>query len=158
MCTWSYSKHTSAALQKAWLSTRTSKIGKEYWSSAMTKQLCRTAVDCYPYNYQRSSSDDVSSEYTTQHIDLPNSWCPSCLQTTLPSATSQRLNKLDPLQMVPQTWLMQISTLPSYLFDPPTSLTSPSLQLLCMTVTAARRYLETGFRQQEMLHAACRIV
>ena len=39
--------------------------------------------------------------------------------------------------MVPQAWLIQISTLPSYSVNPPSSLTSPSLQLLCMTVTAA---------------------
>ena len=62
---------------------------------------------------------------------LPNSMCPSCLQTTLLS----RLPHNDALvqekeleQTVPHALFKHISTRPSYSVWPPSSLISPSLQ------------------------------
>ena len=50
---------------------------------------------------------------------------PSCLQTTVASALFQRSS-----HTVPQALLMHTSTLPSYWVVPPTSWTSPWLQLV----------------------------
>ena len=69
-------------------------------------------------------------------MSIPNSMCPSCLQTILLSCVYQYLS-----QIVPQTLLIHTSTLPSYSVLPPTNRTSPSLQsvpLISMSILIAQ--------------------
>ena len=62
-----------------------------------------------------------SKTFVTQN--QPKGWNPNCPQRTLPSVESQPTS-----QTVPQALLMHISTLPSWRFEDPSSLTSPSSQ------------------------------
>ena len=69
-------------------------------------------------------------------MSIPNSMCPSCLQTILLSRVDQYVP-----QIVPQTLLIHTSTLPSYSVLPPTNRISPSLQsvpLVCLSILIAQ--------------------
>ena len=82
----------------------------------------------------------LSCKTSYMHIKVPVGWNPSCLQMTLPSRTSQLLS-----HTVPHALLIHTSTLPSRLVAPPTSLTSPSEQLLKLVVKA------------KMIHQSCAV-
>ena len=66
----------------------------------------------------------VSNTSVQLYSHLPRLRSPSCLQMTFPSLLSQPLSHI-----VPQAWFIHTSTLPSWLPEPPTNLTFPSLQL-----------------------------
>ena len=110
-------------VQKFGLIANTVNIIKLDWSSTLTKlcicegnNSCRVQMySCYAFSELFTSATHIYCLCLSPVVGYP-----SCLQTTWASTVPQLSS-----QTVPQTEFRHISTLPSVLFDPPTSLTAP---------------------------------
>jgi hypothetical protein len=115
---------SAIALGERGFRTSTLQACEEYWSTPSTKVgtiTCNAPCVGEGDGYSTWQYDIMYGKHAA--IDIPLFRNPSCPHTTFPSSELQL-----EWQTVPQTWFMHISTLPSWMSEPPTSLTSPSLQ------------------------------